>query len=302
MRIRIMVMIATLFLIAMVTGCSSGPDYKVSVTKDLYFVKDTAMPFEVKVTENNKAVKGLDVSAQLSMTEMDHGSYDVKLVEGKNGTYSGKVNLPMGGKYEAAFTLEKDGQKTEKVIDLHVTKPKGVAKVNGEWISDEDVSFYKFINQLQLAINRESAKDKYTGKQLEEELAYLDTQEKTLEDKNQLLTQIIRLRAMALLADEKGHKAAESEVDAALGKAREQYNQYASAKKLINEYGEEKFWATEKQQYQMIVMSQKVQKDLIDKAKKENPKAGDQEIYYQAQKEYEELLVSQVNSLKIEIL
>ena len=291
-----------LLLIALITGCSSAPDYKVTVTKDLYFVKDTAMPFEIKVTENNKAVKGLKVAAQLSMTNMDHGSYDVKLVEGKNGTYSGKVNLPMGGKYEAAFTLEKDGKKAEKVIDLNVTKPKGVAIINGEWITNEDVSFYKFINQLQLEINRESAQKKYTGKQLEEELAYLDSQEKTLEDKNQLLTQIIRLRAMALLADEKGHKASETEVDAALLKAREQYDQFESAKKLINEYGEEKFWATEKQQYRMIVMSRKVQKDLIEKVKKENPKAGEQEIYYQAQKEYEELLVSQVNSLKIEIL
>ena len=299
---KIRVISAILLLIAVITGCSSDPDYKVAVTKDLYFVKDTAMPFEVKVTENKKAVKGLDVSANLAMTEMDHGSFDVKLEEGKNGTYSGKVNLPMGGKYEAVFTLKKDGKKTEKVIELNVTKPKGVAKVNGEWVTAEDVSFYKFINQLQLAINRESAEKQYKGEQLEEELAYLKTQEKTLEDKNQLLTQIIRLRAMALLADEKGHKATETEVDAALNKAREQYNQFESAKKLINEYGEEKFWATEKQQYQMIVMSQKVQKDLIDKAKKENPKAGEQEIYYQAQKEYEELLVSQVNSLKIEIL
>ncbi|MGF6953194.1 hypothetical protein QF028_005699 [Neobacillus sp. B4I6] len=296
------IIFSLLLLIALITGCSSGPDYKVTVTKDLYFVKDTAMPFEIKVTENNKAVKGLKVAAQLSMTNMDHGSYDVNLVEGKNGTYSGKVNLPMGGKYEAAFTLEKDGKKAEKVIDLHVTKPKGVAIINGEWITNEDVSFYKFINQLQLEINRESAQKKYTGKQLEEELAYLVSQEKTLEDKNQLLTQIIRLRAMALLADEKGHKATETEVDTALLKAREQYNQFESAKKLINEYGAEKFWATEKQQYQMIVMSQKVQKDLIEKVKKENPKAGEQEIYYQAQKEYEELLVSQVNSLKIEIL
>ncbi|SMQ58629.1 YtkA-like [Bacillus sp. OV166] len=296
------IIFSLLLLIALITGCSSGPDYKVTVTKDLYFVKDTAMPFEIKVTENNKAVKGLDVSAQLSMTNMDHGSYNVKLVEGKNGTYSGKVNLPMGGKYEAAFTLEKDGKKAEKVIDLNVTKPKGVAIINGEWITNEDVSFYKFINQLQLEINRESSQKKYTGKKLEEELAYLDSQEKTLEDKNQLLTQIIRLRAMALLADEKGHKAAETEVDAALLKAREQYNQFESAKKLINEYGADKFWATEKQQYRMIVMSQKVQKDLIEKVKKENPKAGEQEIYYQAQKEYEELLVSQVNSLKIEIL
>ena len=76
---KIRVMLVFVLLIALVTGCSSGPDYKVTVTKDLYFVKDTAMPFEIKVTENNKAVKGLDVSAQLSMTNMDHGSYDVKL-------------------------------------------------------------------------------------------------------------------------------------------------------------------------------------------------------------------------------
>ncbi|MEH7127650.1 FixH family protein [Neobacillus drentensis] len=300
MKIRIT--LGILLLIALLTGCASGPYYKVTVTKDLYFVKDTAMPFEIKVTENKKAVKGLDVSAQFSMTKMDHGSYDVKLEEGKNGTYSGKVNLPMGGKYEAALTLEKDGKKTEKVIDMNVTKPEGVAKINGEWITDEDISFYKLINKIQLEINREGAKKKYKGKQLEEELAYLESQEKTIEDKNQLLTQIIRLRAIALLASEKGHKATDAEVDAALLKAREQYNQYEPAKKLINEFGEEKFWATEKQQYQMIVMSQKVQMDLINKVKKENPKAGEQEIYFQAQKEYEELLVSQVNSLKIEIL
>lgn len=293
---------AILLLIAIITGCNSTPDYTVKVTKELYYVIDTEMPFEIKVTENNKAVKGLDVSAQLSMTNMDHGTYDVKLAEGKNGTYSGKVNLPMGGKYEAAFTLEKDGKKAVEVIELNVTKPKGVAKINGEWITNEDISFYKFINQLQLEINREGAQKKYSGKQLEEELAYLETQEKTLEDKNQLLTQIIRLRAMALLADEKGHQADEAEVDQALVKAREQYNQYESAKKLINEYGEEKFWEIEKQQYHMIVMSQKVQKDLLEKVKKENPKAGEQEVYYLAQKEYEELLVSQVNSLSIEIL
>lgn len=293
---------AILLLIAIITGCNSTPDYTVKVTKELYYVIDTEMPFEIKVTENNKAVKGLDVSAQLSMTNMDHGTYDVKLAEGKNGTYSGKVNLPMGGKYEAAFTLEKDGKKAVEVIELNVTKPKGVAKINGEWITNEDISFYKFINQLQLEINREGAQKKYSGKQLEEELAYLETQEKTLEDKNQLLTQIIRLRAMALLADEKGHQADEAEVDQALVKAREQYNQYESAKKLINEYGEEKFWEIEKQQYHMIVMSQKVQKDLLEKVNKENPKAGEQEVYYLAQKEYEELLVSQVNSLSIEIL
>ena len=295
-------MLVLLLLISLITGCSSGPDYKIDVTKELYYQKDTAMPFDIKVTDNKKAVKGLEVSAQLSMTNMDHGSYDVTFAEGKNGTYSGKVNLPMSGKYEAAFTLEKDGKKTEKVIDINVTKPKGVAKINGEWVTNEDVAFYQFINNLQLEINREAAKKKYTGKQLEEELAYLESQEKINNNKNQVLTQIIRLRSMAMLANEKGHQATVAEVDAALGKAREQYNQYESAKRLIADYGEEKFWSTEKQQYEMIVLAQKVQKDLIAKVKKENPTFGEQEVYFQAQKQYEELLVSQVNSLKIEIL
>ena len=295
-------MLVLLLLISLITGCSSGPDYKIDVTKELYYQKDTAMPFDIKVTDNKKAVKGLEVSAQLSMTNMDHGSYDVTFAEGKNGTYSGKVNLPMSGKYEAAFTLEKDGKKTEKVININVTKPKGVAKINGEWVTNEDVAFYQFINNLQLEINREAAKKKYTGKQLEEELAYLESQEKVNNNKNQVLTQIIRLRSMAMLANEKGHQATAAEVDASLGKAREQYNQYESAKRLIADYGEEKFWSTEKQQYEMIVLAQKVQKDLIAKVKKENPTFGEQEVYFQAQKQYEELLVSQVNSLKIEIL
>ncbi|WP_223595260.1 FixH family protein [Neobacillus bataviensis] len=291
-----------LLLIAMLAGCSKGPEYKIEVTKVLYFQKDTALPFEIKVTENKKTVKGLDVSAQISMTNMDHGTYDVKLEEGKNGTYSGNVKLPMGGKYEAAFTLKNDGEKTEKVINLNVTKPKGVAKINGEWITNDDIAFYQFINKLQLEINREAAKKKYTGKQLEEELAYLDSQEKINDDKNQLLTQIIRLRAMAMLANEKGHKAAGAEVEQAVAKARDQYNQFESAKSLIQEYGEDKFWATEKQQYQLIVLSQKVQKDVIEKVKKDNPNVGEQEVYYLAQKAYEELLVSQVNSLNIEVL
>jgi transcriptional regulator of met regulon len=295
-------MLVLLLLLSLITGCSSGPDYKIDVTKELYYQKDTAMPFELKVTDNKKSVKGLKVTAQLSMTNMDHGSYDVTFAEGKNGTYAGKVNLPMGGKYEAAFTLEKDGKKTEKVIDINVTKPKGVAKINGEWVTNEDVAFYQFINNLQLEINREAAKKKYTGKQLEEELAYLESQEKVNNNKNQVLTQIIRLRSMAMLANEKGHQVTAAEVDEALGKAREQYNQYDSAKKLITEYGEEKFWTTEKQQYEMIVLAQKVQKDLIAKVKKENPTLDEQEVYFQAQKQYEELLVSQVNSLKIEIL
>ncbi|WHY91899.1 FixH family protein [Neobacillus cucumis] len=295
-------MLALVLLAALLAGCSSGPDYKIEVTKPLYFQKDKAMPFEMKVLENKKAVKGLKVSVELSMANMDHGSYKAKLTEGKAGTYAGNIQLEMPGKYEAAFTLEKGGEKTEKIINFDVKKPQGVASINGKWITNDDLAFYRFINQLQLEINRESAKKQYNGKQLEEELTYLKSQEKMLDDKNQLLTQIIRMRSMAMLAEEKGHKADPAKVEQQIQKVRNQYNQYTSAKKLIKEYGEEKFWAKERKQYQSIVLIQQVQEDLLDEAKKDNPKAGDQEVYYEAQQKYEDLLVSQVNSLKIVIL
>jgi hypothetical protein len=294
--------LTALLLLAVLAGCSADPEYSIEVVKPIYQLADKEMPFEIKVTEKEEAASGLNVSAEFSMTNMDHGTTEVELTEAEDGIYSGKVELPMTGKYEIFFVLEKDGKKAEKVINYEVKQSEGVASINGEWITNEDIEFYKFINYLQLAINRETDQKRYTGDQLKEALTYWDSQEKLVEDQNQLLTQIIRLRSMAMLAEEKGHTATDAEVETEITKVRDQYSQYESAKAMINEYGEDKFWEIEKQQYQLIVLSQKVQKDIIEKVKKENPKMGQQEINFQAQKQYEELLVSQVNSMKIVIL
>jgi hypothetical protein len=294
--------LAVLLVLVILAGCNADPEYKIEVTKPIYHQPDKEMPFEIKVSEKEEAASGLTVSAEFSMTNMDHGTTEVELTEEEDGIYSGAVKLPMTGKYEIFFTLEKDEKKAEQVLNYEVKQPEGVASINGKWITYEDVDFYKFINYLQLAINRENDQKRYTGDQLKEALSYWESQEELIEDQNQLLTQIIRLRSMAMLAEEKGHTASDAEVEAEINKVRGQYNQFESAKAMINEYGEEKFWETEKQQYQMIVLSQKVQKDIIEKVKKENPDMAQQEINFQAQKQYEELLVSQVNSMKIEIL
>jgi hypothetical protein len=291
-----------LLLLAILAGCSADPEYNIEVTKPIYQLADKEMPFEIKVTEKDEAATGLNVSAEFSMTNMDHGTTEVELTEEEDGIYSGKVELPMTGKYEIFFVLEKDGKKAEKVINYEVKQSEGVASINGEWITNGDIEFYKFINYLQLAINTETDQKRYTGDQLKEALSYWESQEKLVEDQNQLLTQIIRLRAMAMLAEEKGHTATDAEVETEINKVRDQYSQFESVKAMINEYGEDKFWEIEKQQYQLIVLSQKVQKDIIEKVKKENPKMGQQEINFQAQKQYEELLVSQVNSIEIVIL
>jgi hypothetical protein len=294
--------LTALLLLAVLAGCSADPEYSVEVVKPIYQLADKEMPFEIKVTEKDEAATGLNVLAEFSMTNMDHGTTEVKLTEKENGIYSGKVELPMAGKYEIFFVLERDGKKAEKVINYEVKESEGVASINGEWITNEDIEFYKFINYLQLAINRETDQKRYTGDQLKEALSYWESQEKLVEDQNQLLTQIIRLRAMAMLAEEKGHTATGAEVETEINKVRDQYSQFEAAKAMINEYGEDKFWEIEKQQYQLIVLSQKVQKDIIEKVKKENPEMAQQEINFQAQKQYEELLVSQVNSMEIVIL
>jgi hypothetical protein len=294
--------LTALLLLAVLAGCSAGPVYDIEVVSPLYQLAGKEMPFEVKVTEKDESATGLKISAEFSMTNMDHGTTEVKLTEEEDGIYAGKVELPMTGKYEIFFVLEKDGKKAEKVINYEVKESEGVASINGEWITNEDIEFYKFINYLQLAINTETDQKRYTGDQLKEALSYWESQEKLVEDQNQLLTQIIRLRSMAMLAEEKGHTATDAEVETEINKVRDQYNQFESAKAMINEYGEDKFWEIEKQQYQLIVLSQKVQKDIIEKVKKENPTMAQQEINFQAQKQYEELLVSQVNSMEIVIL
>ena len=293
---------AVLLMVALLSGCSSSPNYKIMMTKQLYFLKDHATSFEIKVTENKKAVSGLAISADVSMANMDHGTMSVSLTDEKNGKYSGKVKLPMDGKYELTFNMKKDNSKTEKIIDYTVKKAAGVAMINGQWIKNEDLLFYQLVNKLQLEINRENAKKTYTGSQLEDELAYIDSQEKNAKDENQLLTQIIRIRSMALLAEERGHQVTTDAITGAIAKDHAQYDQYPDVKSLITSFGDKKFSSLEEKEYKYTILANQVMADVTAQAKKDNPNVNDQEVNYQAQQNYEDLLVSQMDSLKIQIL
>lgn len=289
-------------LLLLLTACSSGSDINISIDKELYFQKDKKSDFEIKVTEKKQAVEGLSIQAEFAMTNMDHGTYEVSLDDKGQGIYSSEVELPMSGTWEIVFTIERDGKVIEKVVEYDVEEPAGVATINGEWITNEDIEFYLFINELHIAINKEEAKKKYTGKELERVLANLEDQEEAIQDKNTLLTQIIRLRSMALLGLEKGHKASKEEIQAEITNVQKQYAEQEIALTMIKEYGEDKFWSKEEQQYELIILSQKVQDDLIKKVREENPNVNEQEILYLAQKQYDELLVSQIYSLDITIL
>jgi hypothetical protein len=289
-----------LLLILILSGCSSSPNIDIEVSEPFFMQKDKATLFKVAISENNKPLTDLKVTADFSMKNMDHGQYQTTLQEEKDGIYSGNIELPMAGDWEIFITAEKGSKVTEEVLEYEVKEPEGVALINGDWITEKDMEFYLFINKLHIAISRSQDEQTYKGNVLDEAMGYWDAQEKMNEDRNQLLTQIIRLRSMAYLSIEKGHKATKEEVSSELEKVKEQYNQFDIAKKMIQEYGDQRFWEKQEKQYELIVLSKKIQQDLIEKVKKENPGVNEQEIYYLAQKQYEELLVSQVNSLKIE--
>ncbi len=289
-------------MLILLAGCGAKPDYKVEINQPFVYKQNQPSTLEVSVTENDEAATGLKIHADMAMLDMDHGTNEVDLEETEDGIYSGEVQLEMAGKWEIVFTIEKDGEKSEEVLEYEVEESKGVATVNGELITQQDIDFYRFINKLHIAIGKEENGKKLQGEELKNANAYLNSQEKQIENQNTLLTQIIRLRAMAILGEEKGYKAEEAEVTAEIDKIKAQYDQYDVAKQMILEYGVENFWTKQEQQYQLIVLSQKVQNDVINKVKSENPDVNEQEIQFQAQKEYEELLVSQVNSLEIKIL
>lgn len=301
MKMKKQLMTSIGLLLLLLTACG-GNNLNVAVEQDLFYVEGKPSSFAIKITDENEPQKGLEIDATFSMLNMDHGTIEASFEEKEDGVYSTDVELPMSGEWEIVFAIDQDGEEIEKVLEYDVKKASGVATINGEWITDEDIEFYRFINELHINISREKDKSKLEGEELEESLAYWESQEKLNEDNNQLLTQIIRLRSMALLGQEKGHKAAEDEVQAEIENIRAQYEESDIALKMIQEYGEDKFWEKEQKQYELIVLSQKVQNDLISQVKKENPDVNDQEVLYLAQKQYEELLVSQVNSLEIEVM
>jgi hypothetical protein len=288
-------------LMAILFGCSAGQNIEIEVIKPLTFAKGAETPFEIKVTEDGNVVEGLKIIGELSMVDMDHGTVEATFVEGAGGFYSTNVKLPMAGDWEVVYNVEHNGKPFEKIEQYKVKKSKGVATINGELITYEDIEFYKFINKLHIAITRAEGEKNLTGEKLDEARAYWDSQEKQNENQNNLLSQIIRLRAMALFGAEKGYTASEEEVSAAVEAVRTKYSAQPVAAEMIKDFGEDRFWNIQTKQYKLIVLSQKVQQDLMADVKKENPNVNDQEIAFLAQKKYEELLVSQVNSLDIKI-
>ncbi|WLR50352.1 FixH family protein [Bacillus tianshenii] len=290
-----------LSLMIIVAGCNSAPNWSAKIEQAPYFKDGEASQLVVSVKEEGNEVKGLEVEAVLEMTKMDHDDLKVQLKEQDAGIYIGEIVLPMAGEWEAIVTMKDGEQETETVLTFEAEKANGVALVNDQEITKEDLDFYRVINEIQIAMYEEADRKQYSGAELDEALRYWEQQREVLDNRNTLLSQIIRLQAAKLLGEEKGYTAEPKEIEAAVKEVKQQYAKSEVAQQLIQEYGEEKFWNKEHQQYEAILITRKVQEDVVNKVKEENPQSQQNEVNMLAQKEYEELLVSQVGTLNIKV-
>lgn len=297
MRKLVAFILSCFFLLA---GCSNR-DWEVTVKTTPFYKEGVAAPFAVQIKTNGKPVKQLTVHATFEMVNMDHGKIEVDLNEKGNGVYEGNVQLPMEGDWEALLLIQHGKEKVEKMLKMHVKKEEAVAKVANQKITMKEVRFYQLLNKIKIAIQQENDKAKYKGAKLKERLAYWERQEQYTRHLNQAVAHLVELHAMAMLAKEKGHTVTKSELNEALATLQQQYARYKMVEKMIQTYGEKTFWEDYQQYSELALLTNDVFNDLAGEVKKANPNVGENEIRYLAQKQYEELLISQVNSLHIEL-
>lgn len=102
----------------MLTSCGSSPEFKLNTAPK--FKVDVTYPIILSATENGDAVTGLDIVVTLEMAKMDHGVIKVEFDDNGDGTYSGDVELPMGGEWIANVEAEQDGKTYDDMLTFDV--------------------------------------------------------------------------------------------------------------------------------------------------------------------------------------
>ncbi|UCZ54053.1 FixH family protein [Bacillus shivajii] len=118
MKVKIK-MLATLLLLTsmfVIVACSGDEEWSMEMS-DVNKDRNGHVHMTLKILDGEEPVEGLNVSALLEMSRMDHGHIDVQFADGGNGIYAGSVELPMSGEWIAEVTLEQgDKKKSETII------------------------------------------------------------------------------------------------------------------------------------------------------------------------------------------
>ncbi|AGT32165.1 hypothetical protein M493_09515 [Geobacillus genomosp. 3] len=287
-------------LLVLLAGCQ-GSDWTVSVKTTPFYKEGTASTFAVAIQKNGEPASGLEVTAIFEMANMDHGQIVAALKEGEPGLYEGQVQLPMEGEWDVLLQMKDGSEMTEKLVTLTVKRQDVAAMINGQAITAAEVKFYQTRRKIEISSAMEEIQQNERGPELTERLSYWERQLNATAEPRSALTHLIELHSMALLAEEKGYSVGQQAVDREMEKRKNQYSESKTAQTLIRQYGETAFWKQERHYVRLVLLAQNVWNDMVKQVKTEHPGMAETEVRFFAQKKYEELLVSQIDSLDIQL-
>ncbi|MEY2191152.1 SCO family protein [Neobacillus sp. BF23-41] len=111
---RFSVFIMSLIII-FIAGCGASNNLTVKLTTPKTFTPGKIFAMQFTVVDNKgNPIEGAEVSANLNMKNMDHGTAPVAVEEIGDGKYIGTANLAMNGDWVASIKVEHDGEMVEE--------------------------------------------------------------------------------------------------------------------------------------------------------------------------------------------
>lgn len=149
------------------------------------------------------------------------------------------------------------------------------ASIGGRKISQEEMDYECFRIQLQ---------DALAGRPTDGSCPPEET----------LISQIVEIKAIDYLAEVKGVNTTSDEVTQRINKLKEDLAESSTFKEMVQSFDEEKFWKYEEQRYLTIVNTERIKGKLIQEEKEKYSYHNEETIKYNAEKQFDELLVEAV--------
>lgn len=189
----------------------------------------------------------------------------------------------------------------EDVSMEKLTNEDKVVTINGMVYTYADLKFFELMSKVEIELNRLQYQQSLTGKELEDKLKYWDEQIKYHDNYNVNLSKMIEQNSMYLLAEEKGLKVDEQVLQKKIDDFTQKVDQAELAKKQIEASSSDEYNTQLNTYFKQRVLTEEIYNILKEDVKKENPDAAKQEISYLTDKKYEELYMSQMESLNLTI-
>src|SRR5699024_5556159 len=162
-----------------------------------------------------------------------------------------------------------------------------VVTIQDKGFDQADLAFYTLMNQLNIILQMEVTEN-------EKDLAYLEEQMVYFENINVNLQKMIELYAMSLLGEEKNYFVPDEKLLSAVQTFNEKINKSERAVETVKSFGEENYNRNIEEYIRQTMLRDRIAGELEKQLKEENKDAGEREINYLLEKEFEELYSSQL--------